>query len=126
MNQSLRWGGDRITNGKTSITIGYIDNEYYYEIGRNISNRLFIKNQDEWNLVSKKFDITTLKPFDKVLVRQSNIDYWKPAFWGKHITSQCSPFISSYGFSAQAIPFKNNEWLIDTTDDCDTYYKTWE
>jgi hypothetical protein len=118
--------GDRITNGKVSITIGYIDNEYYYEIGQNIANRLFIKNQDEWNLVPNKFDITTLKPFEKVLVRQRDTDNWKPAFWGRRITNKNFPFVTSFGSTAQAIPFKSNEWLVGTTNDCDTYYKTWE
>lgn len=117
--------GDRITNGTTSITIGYIDNEYYYEIGRNISNRLFIKNQDEWNLVPNKFDITTLKPFEQVLVRQRDDDYWKPAFWGRRITNKNFPFATSFGSTAQAIPFKNNEWLVGTAEDCNDYYKTW-
>lgn len=56
--------GDIITNGKTFIAIGYIDDEYYYEINRDIAHRLCIKNQDEWELVPNKFDVNTLKPFD--------------------------------------------------------------
>lgn len=55
--------GDMITNGKISITIGYIDDEYYYEFGGNIANRIFIKNQTDWKLVTNKFDISSLKPF---------------------------------------------------------------
>lgn len=76
-------------------------------------------------LIPNKFDITTLKPFDKVLVRLRDTDHWKPAFWGRRIKNHNFPFITSYGSSAQAIPFKNNEYLIGTTDDCDDYYKTW-
>ena len=49
--------GDKITNGKTSIIISYIDNEYYYNVGRNIATRLFIKNQDDWELVKPKFKV---------------------------------------------------------------------
>lgn len=81
--------------------------------------------QDDWELAPHKFDITTLKPFDKVLVRQSDTDYWKPAFWGKCITSKSYPFITSFGHTTQAIPLKNNEWLVGTTEDCVDYYKTW-
>lgn len=90
-------------------------------------------NGYKWNAETKtleklkkdKFDITTLKPFDKVLVRHTDVGYWKPAFWGRCITSKKFPFITSYGATAQVIPFKGNEWLIGTTDDCDDYYKTW-
>jgi hypothetical protein len=118
--------GDRIRNKKypseTYFIVGIYETKY------DVGKPLFIdfKSQDYWELIPNKFDITTLKAFDKVLVRHSDTDYWKPAFWGKHITSQCSPFISSHGFTAQAIPFKGNEWLVGTTDNCDEYYKTWE
>lgn len=77
-------------------------------------------------LIPNKFDITTLKPFEKVLVRLRDTDHWKPAFWGKRIKNDNFPFITSYGSTAQTIPFKGNEWLIGTTDDCDDFYKTWK
>ena len=119
--------GDRITNGKTCITIGYIDNEYYYEVGRNIANRLFIKNQDEWELVPNKFDITTLKPFDKVFVRDNNTQEWVISFF-----SHCNGLeiykyscINGHGY-AQCVPYEENKHLLGTTNDCDDFYKTWE
>lgn len=121
--------GDRITNNKVSITIGYIDDEYYYEIGRNIANRLFIKNQDDWELVPNKFDITTLKPFDKVLVRCSLLEKWHIQFFENYNKQYSAkyPFIclcnSKY---SQCIPYHFNEHLLNTTNDCDDYYKTWE
>jgi hypothetical protein len=77
-------------------------------------------------LKKDKFDITTLKTFDKVLVRLRDTDHWKPAFWGRRIQNQNFPFITSYGSTAQAIPFKGNEWLVGTTYDCDDFYKTWK
>ena len=50
--------GDRITNGKVTIKIGHIDGDYYYDITRNIANRLFIKFQDEWELApTPKFKV---------------------------------------------------------------------
>ena len=120
--------GDTITNGKTSITIDYIDDEYYYEISRNIANRLFIKFQDDWDLISSKFpvkfDITTLKPFDKVLVRDFDNTPWEIEFFsrlldGKHF--KCLDV--SY---TQCIPYEGNEHLLGKTGDCDKYFKTWE
>lgn len=122
--------GDTITNGKTSITIGYIDDEYYYEISRNIANRLFIKNQDGWNLVPNKFDINTLKPFDKVLVRLTNNCVWMPKLFSHYDTDskiKYYPFVitDNIGYP-QCIPYEKNEYLSNTTEDCDEYYKTWK
>ena len=179
--------GDKITNGKVSITIDYIDDDYYYEVGRNIANRLFIKNQDDWELVvipkfkvgdrikhrltgdvytissvlsdgcsggvynvnvtnelgksidieyqdnyelvPNKFDITTLKPFDKVLVRYNSLEKWHIQFFETYNTKSSVkyPFIclchSKYG---QCIPYEGNEHLWDTINDCDDYFKTWK
>lgn len=116
--------GDRITNGKTCITIGYIDDEYYYEVGRNIANRLFIKNQDEWNLVPNKFDITTLKPFDKVLTRANDNDSWVCNLYSHRIKDYY--VVQNAELVSQCIPYETNEHLLGTTNDCDDFYKTWE
>lgn len=123
--------GDRITNGKTSITIGYIDNEYYYEVGRNIANRLFIKNQDEWNLIPKRFDINTLIPFEsKVLVRHNKDNKWCGSFFSfidRDFHSHCYKFVTTANKSyPMMIPYKGNEYLLGKTDDCQEFYKTWE
>ena len=79
--------------------------------------------QDEWELVPNKFDITTLKPFDKVLVRDFDNGIWDIEFFsrlldGKHF--KCLDV--SY---AQCIPYDKNEHLLGTTNDCDDFYKTW-
>ena len=117
--------GDTITNGKISIKIGYIDNEYYYEISRNIANRLFIKNQDEWNLVPNKFDINTLIPFEsRVLVRSVDEGLWKPAIYGFSHPNGC--YVVGGACWKQCIPYKGNERLIGTINDCAKIYKTWE
>ena len=116
--------GDKITNGKTFITIGYIDNEYYYEVGRSIATRLFIKNQDEWKLVPNKFDITTLVPFEsRVLIRNDKNQYWIPAFWG---CKRADGYTTTFGWCKYCIPFEGNEHLLETNKDCDEYYKTWK
>lgn len=120
--------GDTITNGKTSITIDYIDNEYYYEIGRSIANRLFIKNQDEWKLVQNKFDINTLKPYDKVLVRLTNNCIWMPKLFSHYDPKvKYYPFVTldNMGYP-QCIPYNSNEHLCRTTNNCDEFYRVWE
>jgi hypothetical protein len=122
--------GDKIRNGKTTIKIGHIDDEYYYEIGRNISNRLYIKNQDDWELVPDKFDITTLKPFEsRVLVRTGNRK-WVAAFYGHYdkdssLNSYLSYCVVGGSWYEQCIPYEGNEHLLNTTDDCNEFYKNW-
>lgn len=121
--------GDKITNGKTSITIGYIDDEYYYEIGRNITTRLLIKNQDEWNLIPKRFDLNTLKPLQPVLVRNTNGQVWTMDFFSHKIDTNkgLQPSIVCVGHCPnQCIPYKGNEFLRGTSDECKDFYKTWE
>lgn len=80
--------------------------------------------QDEYELVPNKFCINTLKPFDKVLVRDFDNTPWEIEFFsrlldGKHF--KC--FDLSY---VQCIPYEGNEHLNGKTDDCDDFYKTWK
>ena len=120
--------GDKITNGKTSLRIGYIDDEYYYDISKNLASRLPIKNQDKWNLIPKKFDITTLKPFEsKVLVRTENSDIWEGDIFVRYDrNATVNKFHCIGAWYEKCIPFNGNEWLLGTTDNCGEYYKTWE
>ena len=83
-----------------------------------------ISDQDDWELIPNKFDIATLKPFDKVLVRDGNKDKWKIDFFGYYRddgTYQCMTFTKN-----QCIPYEVNQHLLGTTNDCDDFYKTWE
>lgn len=84
-------------------------------------------DQDDYELVPNKFDITTLKPFDKVLSRDN--DFQK---WGAELFSFYNKETKDYRFqlvgaicARRCIPFEGNQHLLGTTDDCDEYYKTW-
>lgn len=72
--------------------------------------------------IIQKFDISTLKPFDKVLVRDHNYEQWSTAVYSH---KQDDHFVAS-GHFKQCIPYKNNEHLLGTTDDCGEFYKIWE
>lgn len=41
-------------------------------------------SEDCYELVSKKFDINTLKPFDRVLVRNNSLEHWHIQFFEKY------------------------------------------
>lgn len=89
-----------------------------------INDWISIKHQDDWELVPDKFDITSLKTFDQVLVRDFDNTPWEIEFFsrlldGKHF--KCSGL--SY---MQCIPYKGNEHLNGKKDDCNKYFKTWE
>lgn len=90
-----------------------------------------IKNQDDWELLyTDKFDITTLKPYDKILTRRSSNTIWIPQLFScldSDLKDYCNKFVVVGGCSFKhCIPYEGNEHLIGTTNDCAEYYKTWE
>ena len=111
---------------KVKITEVNLEDECYeYEsiIAKGIGGIGFIE-QDDYELVPNKFDITSLKPFDKVLVRDSNKGSWNIHFFSYIDCSKM--FKTIMGTYIQCIPYKGNEHLLGKTDDCDEFYKTWE
>lgn len=113
---------------KVRITEVNLEDECYgYEslISKGIGGIAF-SEQDNWELIPNKFDITTLKPFDKVLVRNTNKDFWRISMFGYISKGDKQYFmcIANSGFY-QCVPYENNEHLLGTTDNCDEFYKTW-
>lgn len=83
--------------------------------------------EDCHELVADKFDITTLKPFDRVLVKSNITNRWIPSLFGCLRSDDDYPYVVIGGvYWKCCIPYEGNEHLLDTTDDCDEYYKTWE
>ena len=89
---------------------------------------LYFWHQDEYELVPDKFDIKTLKPFDKVLVRNRNKESWIAANFSHYImdAKEDYPYFASASSFKKCIPYEGNEHLLGKTDDCNEYYKTWE
>lgn len=79
--------------------------------------------QDQYELVPTKFDITTLKPFDKVLMRSSNAREWTVTLYSHYNNNK---FYGCGMCCDQCIPYEHNEHLRGTTNDCNEYYKIWE
>lgn len=102
------------------------DGKYIFENG----DKLDINLQNRWEFVSNKFDINRLIPFEsKVLVRDSPNEKWKPAIWGFYDNDDedYSQYIIESGIEYNyCIPYKGNEHLIGTINECERYYKTWE
>ena len=130
--------GDRIKNSdncRSSIVVEIKDDCFIIKTLDGLNNsyltdKLSFSKQDEWELVSNKFDINSLIPFEsKVLVRDSNVKKWRPATWGYYdIDSEYNyPYkvVGGHGFS-MCIPYEGNNHLMGKTDDCDEFYKTWK
>ena len=93
------------------------------------------KNQRDWSKFERfwdkpnveKFDLKTLKPFDKVLVRNHSTNIWQPNFFG-YINDENPKTISCFGFYWDyCIPYnEETKHLVGTSDDCPEYYKWWE
>ena len=118
--------GDRVKyrSGEIVYRIVQITEDSY--VFDNLSS-IPISIEHMYNLVPNKFDITTLKPFDKVFVRDNNTQEWVISFF-----SHCNGLeiykyscINGHGY-AQCIPYEGNQHLLGTTTDCDDFYKTWE
>jgi hypothetical protein len=118
--------GDRIKyrNGEIVHRVVQITEDTYV-----LDNLCSIPTSIEYmyNLVPNKFDISTLKPFDKVLVRDYNTHNWRCTLYERYLKTENSMrFATIIGHYQQCIPYENNEHLLGTTNDCDDFYKTWE
>lgn len=128
--------GDKIVN-RNSISnfwiVSSVSSEYYglkLPNGRESIGVLPISEQYSYELVPNKFDITTLKPFDKVLVRTQNFTpVWTIAFYDGYNPNRVGSFrpfgVSNGEYFQQCIPYEGNEHLRGTTDECDEYFKNW-
>lgn len=83
-------------------------------------------NENDFALIPNKFDITTLKPFEKVLVRDNVESIWFPCFFGGLSNNNNYPYRVIGGeIWKHCIPYEGNEHLLNKKDDCDEFYKTW-
>lgn len=127
--------GDRIKyiNGKNKdgvkegITLSITNDTYDVAVTNDMGIFVPISEQDNWELAPNKFDITTLKPFDKVLVRDGNKEKWNISFYGFYDIKYDIkyPYECCGNSFAQCIPYEGNEHLLGTTNDCDKFYKNW-
>lgn len=74
-----------------------------------------------------KFNINTLKPFDKVLCRKNDNGIWECDIFSHFNDGELFYKFHCVGVNYKyCIPYEGNEKLLGTTNDCDDFYKTWE
>ena len=75
----------------------------------------------------KKFNIKTLQPFDKVLVRDYPIDKWGCDFFSYIDNMMLFPIMGGGLMHKMCIPYNDDtKHLIGTNNDCPEYYKWWK
>lgn len=107
---------------------------YYYCGSDDVEMVLFpSKEQRDWAKFEhfwdtpkvERFDPKTLKPFDKVLIRDEDC-YWTADLFS-HIDDSIGRVCCSWCSWKQCIPYNDEtKHLVGTSDDCPEYYKWWE
>lgn len=121
--------GDRIRHKETNkddvYEISKVYDDSYGIVGFNWG--IYMKYQDQYELVSNKFDPKTLKPFDRVLCK-NGIDLWKAELFShydcrrEYYPSRCVG--NGYLY---CIPYNDDtKHLVGTTDEAPDFYKYWE
>ena len=92
------------------------------------------KDQRDWNKFTapwykkEKFDPKTLKPFNKVLVRDSDVDVWQCEMFSHFCSRETTyPFFCCGSPYYYCIPYNSEtEHLLGTTEEAPQYYRYWE
>ena len=93
------------------------------------------KEQRDWSkfkIKKPKFDPKTLKPFDKVLVRDFDLTFWSCQYYSHiipHIikVEENFPYMCVYHSYKYCIPYnEDTKHLVGTTKEAPEYYRYWE
>ena len=90
------------------------------------------KEQRDWSkfkLKKPKFDPKTLQPFDNVLVRDEENEYWECTFFSRIRGEEGSiyKYVTSNDSYKCCIPYnKETKHLVGTADEAPEYYRYWE
>ena len=114
------------TNKDDVYEISKVYDDSYGIVGFNWM--ICMKYQDQYELVHNKFDPKTLKPFDKVLVKEHCNCVWKCNLFSYIIgTKKCYPCRCISGVYKYCIPYNDDtKYLVGTTEEEPEYYRYWE
>ena len=119
--------GDRIRHKETNKDDVYEITKVYddsYGID-GFTWMIYMKCQDQYELVPNKFNPKTLKSFDKILVRKNNDYDWFCDFFSHLRNQKC--YTITYNTFPQTIPYNDDtKHLIGTTDEAPEFYRYWE
>ena len=91
------------------------------------------KDQRDWSKFTapwykkEKFDPNTLKPFDKVLAKDSSTSLWRIALFSHMVKSRVFSCVCMHTNFMYCIPYNDEtKHLVGTTDEAPEYYRYWE
>ena len=122
--------GDKIRHKETNkddvYEISKVYDDSYGIVGFNWG--IYMKYQDQYELVPNKFDPKTLKPFDKVLVRDTADFSWACDLFSYILDGDVEYKYKGVGcLNKYCIPYNDDtKHLIGTTDEAPEFYKYWE
>ena len=123
--------GDRIRHKETNKDDVYEISKVYddsYGIA-GFTWMIYMKYQDQYELVPNKFDPNTLKPFDKVLVRDDRNEKWQCSLFSYiNINDDIYyPYVAINTGYKCCIPYnEETKHLLGTTKEAPEYYRYWE
>ena len=80
-----------------------------------------------WDKQKEKFDPKTLKPFDKVLVRNDSLGSWRCDLLSHFNKFSGDPLFISTQYWRECIPYnEDTKYLLGTKCEAPEYYKWWE
>ena len=99
-----------------------------YEIGDlSIHDLFFAPEKDKERVTVERFDPNTLKPYDKVLVRDCNSGNWVCDLFSHIGNKDTYPFYCVSNYYRWCIPYNDDtKHLIGTSESPSKYYRYWE
>ena len=121
--------GDRIRHKETNkddvYEISKVYDDSYGIVG--FSWMIYMKYQDQYELIPNKFDPKTLKPFDKVLIRDSKHEDWKCDIFSNIHNRGDYHFRTITAYYAYCIPYNDDtKHLVGTNEEAPEFYRYWE
>ena len=125
-----------LTLHSSGIFLSFTKEGYYFNSNNKDAECLLFpsKDQRDWSKFTapwykkEKFDPNTLKPFDKVLVRDYCDDEWLAGIFARYFKDRKYPYVdiclNSYTY---CIPYNDDtKHLVDTKENAPEFYRYWE
>ena len=120
-----------VADGKGIQVLGHdgfwVDNNFEGVVIGLGASRYRVKDSGEKVEKSGRFDPTTLKPFDKVLVRDGRVSNWRCKFFSHIIKPRAASFVCTDSIWSHCIPYnEDTKHLANSNQEAPEYYRYWE
>ena len=121
--------GDRVRNKETNkhdvYEIRKVYADCYWIAG--FPWMIYMKYQDQYELIPNKFDPKTLKVLDKVLVKDTPAKLWNIGIFSHYVESDTFPYKCVGNYYKLCIPYNDDtKHLVGTTEEAPDFYRYWE